>query len=115
VPRLRCALILLVALAWNISSPWLVLGRTTAPETTVIASSPHPSAGTEWLPGAPVGEQLARLPGHDATSPALATEAVRLTPICRRPPAHLAPRTAPRDARRRPHMLRGSADPDDPS
>jgi hypothetical protein len=115
VTRLRCALILLVAFAWNGASPWLALGRTTAPEATVIASSPHPSAGTAWLPGAPVGEQLARLPGHDAASPAIAAEAERLAPASRRPPAHLAPRAAPRDARRRPHMLRGSADPDEPS
>ena len=115
VTRFRCALILLAALTWNVASPWLGLGRAAADETTVIAAAPQPSLGSEWLPGAALGEQLARLPGQDAAAPTLARLVPR--PRAERPPPSIeaVPPAPWRDARRRPHMLRGGHDPDDPA
>jgi hypothetical protein len=115
VTRLRCAVILLAALLWNISSPWLAIGRVAPPEATVIGCSPHPSGGSEWLPGAAAGEQLARLPAQQGTAPSLATVAVPGGLPTRRgrslgPPPPLLHPVYPR-----PHTVCAADDRDEPS
>ena len=113
--RLRCALILLATLACNISSPWLAIGRAAPPEATVIACSPQPSSGSEWLPSAAGGEQLARLPAQQGTEPSVATI---LTPggLWSGRSRSLAPPPPLRHAvYPRPHTLCAADDRDEPS
>ena len=115
VTRLRCALILLAALVWNVSSPWLAIGHVAWPDVTVIGCSPHPASGSEWLPSAAAGEQLARLPAQQGAAPSLAAVPVpgglwsgRSRSLA--PPPPLRHAVYPR-----PHTLCAADDRDEPS
>lgn len=114
VTRPRCALILLLALTWNLAGPWFGIGEAEAVRVTVITSEAAPEQGATWLPNAAGGEQLARLAGYQAGLPAPAALVVgrlAVPPTGRRG----APPPSVRPIHPRPHTLRSADDRDEPS